>query len=813
MPALRNEAQTRFELIDPVLIDQRGWRREDILLETTDRQIDIVYGKGQRRPAGRTDYLLCRPLAVGTERIPLAIVEAKREGLPAEHGLQQGQGYRIGKLHHVPFVFSSNGHQFVEYDDSTGLTSEARPMDEFPRPEELLARYLAARGLPGAPAELAFLTTPYAQGRGHLRYYQDAAIRSTVEKIIRQQAAGEPPRVLLSLATGAGKTRLAAVLLKKLFDAGKLGRALFVCDRTELRDNGLADFQAAFGTDAAEVTTREPQKNARVCIATYQTLDKSGKGEDKDSTFFLKHYPAGFFDVIVIDECHRSAWGDWHVVLEKNKQAIQIGLTATPREIEWPEDVDAETQEGAEEDRRRLADNVRYFGEAAYEYPYLQGVEDGYLAPAKIETFDIYHDGKPEPERIRGVTRSDLLKKKLTDLLTGQKLTADAVAPKNAGGALEAWLVMPERVSAMCGHFFAQLLAIGAEDATGSDPLQKTIIFCASDHHADLVAIELNNLYARWCRANGRKRVQTYAFKCMSSVNGQALIPTFRGRHKSHFIATTKDLLSTGVNVPCVRNIVFFRYLNSPILFHQMIGRGTRIDEGTDKLMFRIFDYTGATALLGAAFITPPPPPEPPPGPPQPPPPPRPKVKARGVQIDVKDAGEFYVMGSGGQMQRVTPQQYQQRLIDELAALVPSLADFRARWLDATQRQELMKQLERQGFVPATVREAVKMDDYDLFDILAALAYGITPRSRRERAAQFGADGSGPEWLIHLPQPTAKVIRAIVRQFEKAGTDALEAGELWQTPEIKKLRGVAALSQGGNPGELMRQTKETLFVA
>ena len=128
---------------------------------------------------------------------------------------------------------------------------------------------------------------------------------------------------------------MAAALLRRIFDAGLMGRGLFLCDRSELRDNGLGDFQAAFGNDAAEVDTKNPQKNARVLIATYQTLDQDDGGEDV--SFFLKHYPPGYFDVIVIDECHRSAWGEWHIILEKNSQAIQIGLTATPRQIRLPE--------------------------------------------------------------------------------------------------------------------------------------------------------------------------------------------------------------------------------------------------------------------------------------------------------------------------------------------------------------------------------------------------------------------------------------------------------------------------------------------
>ena len=293
----RNEPQTRFELIDPAL-ETRGWLRSDIRVEATAAQIDIIDGKPHRRPEGRTDYILRRPLAEGGEPVALAIIEAKREGLPAEHGLQQGKDYRVGELNYVPFVFSSNGHQFVEYDEASGQTSEPKPLADFPRPDKLVDRYLAQRQLPAAAPVLQMLTTGYPQGRENLRYYQDAAVRAALEKIIREKTAGKAPRVLLALATGSGKTRIAAALLRRMLDAGAFGKALFVCDRTELRENGLGDFLAAFGTDASEVSTRNPQKNARVLIATYQTLDhkfERGKSpKNKVESFFQRHYPPGF---------------------------------------------------------------------------------------------------------------------------------------------------------------------------------------------------------------------------------------------------------------------------------------------------------------------------------------------------------------------------------------------------------------------------------------------------------------------------------------------------------------------------------------
>ena len=817
----RNEAQTRFELIDPAL-ENRGWNRAtDIRVEVTAKPIDVVNHQARERAAGRTDYVLCRPLAAGGQPIPLAIIEAKKEGLPPEHGLQQGKSYRIGELHHVPFVFSSNGHLFVEYDEQTGQTSDPKPLTEFPTPEELVQRYLVARGLnPQTPA-FKLLEIPYKQGRNYFYYYQDAGMRATFERIIQKAQKAEPARALLPIATGGGKTRMAAGLLRQIYDASLMGKALFVCDRTELRDNGLGDFQAAFGNDAAEIDTRNPQKNAKVIIATYQTLDHKKRprpapaaaGEDEaalsespemDVSFFLKHYPPGYFDVIVIDECHRSAWGKWFTILEQNAQAIQIGLTATPRQIKLPEVKASELAKQIEEDRRLLADNLKYFGEPVYEYTYQQGVADGYLAPCEIEQYDIHHNGELTPERIRGVLRADLVAKRLTDLYTGQTVTPEAVPMINDGASLEATLVMPDRVQAMCAHLFQRILATG--DLT---PLQKTIVFCASDHHADLVTNQLNGLYSAWAKANGQKRIQHYAFKCMSSVNGQAIIPDFRGRANSHIIATTKDLLTTGVNVPRVRNIVFFRYVQSPLLFHQMVGRGTRIDRATGKLMFRIFDYTGATALFGPDFVTPPPPE---PGPPRPEPPPEPrvqKVRVKGVGIEIKDTGRFNLLAKDGRLQRVTPQEYREELTKQLIAAVPTLADFRERWLHPDQREEMLKQLRDQNLLPELLAEGAEMEAFDEFDILAALTYGLKPMTRAERATRFGE--TGPAWLIQLPQPTAKVIRKIVQQFEKAGTGALETGQLWKT--IDEPKALEALRQGGQPAELLRLTKQTLFAA
>jgi len=837
MPLNRNEAQTRYDLIDPVLRDQKGWKHADYMaarLEETARAIDIIDGKPRRRPKGRTDYVLYWDCSGGTNPQPIAIIEAKREGLPPDHGMAQGQDYLIGKLRHVPFVFSTNGHLYVDYDQKTGLVSDPKPLAGFPQPDELCGQQSKFRGFQLDAPAAAPLTADADLSALTLRYYQDAALRAALQKVASDEISGQPRRVLVPLATGGGKTRLAAAFLKKLDAAGKLTRALFVCDRDPLRTSGLEAMQAAFGANAAEVSTRNAQPNAKVLVATYQTLGftptsdepdepqpdpatyptpakpsppppaQSSEPELGEGSFFADHYPKNYFDVIIIDECHRSAWGKWRMILDRNPRAIHLGLTATPRQIKLPKAADAETSRRIEDDARLIADNYTYFGEPPYEYDYLQGVEDGYC---QILTYDIFHDNQSEPERLRGVKRTDVADKELTNVNTGESVPAKAVEESTTPGKIDVRLVYPGRVKTFAEHFFAKLLELNE-----GDPHQKTIIFCASDLHARRVTTALNNLYSAWCAQHDRKRCQKFAFQCMSSTNGNEMVPDFRGRQKSHFIATTKDLLSTGVDVPCVRNVVFLRYLQSPLLFLQMVGRGTRIDEATDKLMFSLWDYTGATALFGADLITPPPSPPSPPGPPPPPPPPvEPPVQVKGTQFTITETGQFFVTSIDGQTQRVTPQQYRALLAERLLSLAPELADFRTQWLDPAKRADLLLTLERQGLRPEKLPDISQQADYDLFDLLAALVYGLKPLTRHERAELFL--GQQPAWLVQLPQPTAKIIHKIVRQFEAGGTEALETPELFQQISADGPDAYAILLEGGIPSDLVRQTKEGLFVA
>lgn len=384
-----NEADTRAKLIDPA-IHTSGWTEDHIKREVSAGSIEIIEGKAQRRAKGRIDYTLRIKVTAEGQPVAVALIEAKAERLPPGHGLEQAKAYAICKRINVPFVFSSNGHQFVEYDFFTGITCPPRPMTEFPSPDNLRIRYENGKGFSlDSPAARALLT-PYTGGEGARRYYQDAAIRAVLEKIARCEITGEQKRALLSLATGAGKTFIAVNLLKKIADAGNMRRALF-------------------GSDAAAAAGSDPVKNARVVVATYQTLDVDS--DEDDVNFLIQHYTENYFSHIVIDECHRSAWGKWSMVLKHNSSAVQIGLTATPRKFPT-----ADTEEG-QADEQITADNVRHFGESVYEYDMAQAIEDGYLAACEIYKGRVNLDDT-------GVNIKDIIARNPKDALTGQSVGA-----------------------------------------------------------------------------------------------------------------------------------------------------------------------------------------------------------------------------------------------------------------------------------------------------------------------------------------------------------------------------------------------------
>lgn len=801
MPSL-NESDTRAKLINPAIY-RRGWSEEMIRREETAGTIDIIGGKARRRSRGRVDYVLRVRVNVDTQPIAIALIEAKKESLPPGHGLEQGKNYAKCKRLNVPFVFSSNGHQFVEYDSFTGMTSAPRPMSEFPTPAELQARYEQKMGFRLDHPAARPLLQPYSGGEGSRRYYQDAAIRAVIEKIARCEVAQQPKRALLSMATGVGKTYIAVNLLKRIADAGQMTRALFVCDRDELRTQALKAFNDVFGSDAAEVKRisggGNNAKNARVHVATYQTLGIAT--ENDDSTLLTEFYPENYFSHIIIDECHRSAWGKWSQVLTRNREAAHIGLTATPRQLK----ITGNSPE-IQADLEITANNLRYFGEPVYEYELAQAIEDGYLAGCEIQKSTVNLDQT-------GISREDILARYPRDAVTGRPITPEQLNELYERHQFEDRIMLPDRVLAMCQDLFDYLLATGG-------PEQKTIIFCTRDHHADAVAAQINNLYAAWCLRQGQERLENYAFKCTSASSGNDQLPDFRGSTRSYFVATTVDLLTTGVDVPCVRNIAFFKYLKSPISFYQMVGRGTRLDIPNEKMMFRVYDYTDATRLFGEAFISvevKEQPPQLPPDPgndddePRPDPPQEPIITVDGFNVHISDLGRFIVADVDGRAMPITVEDYCQRLTACLVQEVASLQQFRQRWINIPQRLELLDFLVSAGYSPKVVRLVRERDDYDLYDVLAELGWGMEALTRQNRADAFAYKQE--DWLKTFPDATSGTIQAIARQFAKGGTEALEIKELFSTAEIKAAGGIKALKLAGNPTELFLETKARIFAA
>jgi type I restriction enzyme R subunit len=783
-----SESDTRAKLIDPAL-HARGWTEDLIRREETAGVVEVLDGRPRRSQHGRIDYLLRVKVTMDAQPVAVALIEAKAEHLPPDHGLEQAKLYAESKRQNVPFVFTTNGHLFVRFDQKSKKTTKPHPLVEFPSPVDLRDDYERDMGFRLDSPIARPLLVRYVGGEATRRYYQDAAIRAVLEKI-----AQDDKRALLSLATGSGKTFIAVNLLKRIADAGQLRRALFVCDRDELRSQGLAAFQNVFGADAAEVY-RKPDgtnnaKNARIHIATYQTL---GVDSDvADTSFLTENYPENYFSHVVIDECHRSAWGKWSLVLTRNPNAVQIGLTATPRQLTGS----AMTPE----DLQVTADNLKYFGEPVYEYDMAQGIEDGYLAACEVVQRDIFLDKKDKSERETGVEREDLKGKQLIDPITGVRLSVSDLQEHYDASSFEDRLMMPDRVQAMCKDLFDLFIANGS-------PEQKSIIFCARDSHADQVAIAMNNLYADWCTSQGKRPLEYYAFKCTAASSGNDQLADLRGSSRSYFIACTVDLLSTGVDVPIVRNVVFFKYVRSPIAFYQMVGRGTRLHPPSGKLMFRVYDYTDATRLFGKDFVTR----TVKPGEEKEPKESSPEqvIQVEGIDVKITDAGHSILTMVDGKAMPVTVEEYKERLSARLVKEAPTLERFRSLWINPPERRHLLEQLPDGARSALLVRSMENKDAYDLYDILGDLGYGLRPLTRKERVEAFSYKHA--TWLSGMPTRSADALRALAGQFARAGTEGLENQLVFETPEVKKCGGLDALRNLGRPADVLRETKVRIF--
>jgi len=611
--------------------------------------------------------------------------------------------------------------------------------------------------------------------------------------------------VLLTLATGAGKTIIATNLLWRMAQAGLLPKpALFLCDRDELREQAYSKLKAAFGGNARIVETVRGQNaaaNARIHIATYQTL---GIDENGDGSFLAEHYGEDAFSVIIIDECHRSAWSKWSQVLTRNPSAIHIGLTATPRKLEQPKRSKPSKahEEAIATDDAITAHNVEYFGEPVYEYTLAQAQEDGYLAACEILKRKADIDA-------RVFTREDILKAGVRDIKTGKPLTEDDLSKAEyTGKDFDDELFIDLRTPKMCADLFQLLCENGG-------PEQKVIIFCTRDLHADRVAMQMNNLYARWCKENGKTRKDDYAFKC-TAAGGADKIESMRGSGERAFIACTVDLLEAGVDIERLNAVVFFRYLQSAIKFYQMVGRGTRIHEETQKYKFWLYDYTGVTELFGTEFITPPP---------------RPGSGGGqeggdegggegegsaspvpvigGHKVIINAQGRFILANRNGVATPIPVDEYRREVMARVLAEAHNLDDFRALWVEAKKRRQLIDHLLGEHLSPEVIRDAEQMNDFDLYDFFGKHGYHARALTRPQRGAEYL--NAHAAWFASMDDNAAIVLTGLGRQFALDGTEALESSALWDVPEIKLAGGINALRSMGAPAQVMQDAKMRLF--
>ncbi|MHB8763663.1 MAG: DEAD/DEAH box helicase family protein [Deferrisomatales bacterium] len=791
----KNEAETRYELIDPVLRD-KGYRLPYVRLETP-APVEPVGPKGRRRKGpGKTDYLLCVEVPNGTAPLPVAILEAKKEDEDPLKGMQQAKGYSECERFDAKYIFSSNGHRYAKFNKFTGEQTGPFPFADFPDHQRLTDCYHRHTGIKlDEPAASMLFQSDSAAFQS--RYFQDAAIRAAFEKIIQCEAKGEAPRVLLAMATGSGKTIIAANLLWRLHEAERLPKpALFLCDRDELREQAYTKLKAVFGDNARIVKTEKGEnaaRNARIHIATYQTLGLDDDNADFAS-FLTEHYGEDAFSVIIIDECHRSAWGKWSEVLQRNPRAIHIGLTATPRQLR-------ERPNKTEEDAEITANNLRYFGEPVYEYTLIQAQEDGYLAACEIVKRKATIDS-------RVFTKAEVLAARPLDIRTGQPIREeDLTRDEYTGKDFDDELFIDMRTPAMCADLFGLLCEHGG-------PEQKVIIFCTREIHADRVAMQMNNLYARWCRENRREPKDHYAFKCMGGGNnGADLIEPLRGSGERAFVACTVDLLEAGVDVERLNAVVFFRYLKSAIKFYQMVGRGTRIHEETQKYKFWLYDYTGVTDLFGTDFITNPP---------------RPGGGGGGGDGGGGDGDGVPLVGEiQGQTVRVTPQgcfilsrrdgqdvaipldEYRREMVQRVLREAHDLNDFRQLWIETQKRRQLINHLLWDDLNPEPVRDVDGMRDFDLYDFFGHHGYHARALKRPERGARFIAGNQ--TWFDAMDPKAAIVLKGLGHQFAQGGTEALETPALWEVPEIKLAGGLDALRALGKPARVMHEAKGRLF--
>lgn len=754
-----SEEDIKLRYITPAIM-AKGWSVNDITMETkvklTDGKINLRGNLVARGKAKYADYMLYYNRAN-----PIAIVEAKDANHSVSFGMQQAKEYC--EMMDVPFAFSSNGFGFQEYDFLTGK-ERSLSMDEFPTKEELYQRYLSesndGEGL--SEDELKVINQPYCTGQDIYppRYYQRNAVNRTVDAVARGQK-----RILLVMATGTGKTYTAFQIVYRLMKAGLIKKVLYLADRNVLVDQSIEqDFKPLTNT-IHKVNYQQDKNNRPTAHEVYFSLYQQLIGENGKQQYKELFKPE-FFDMVIVDECHRGSAKDdsnWREILEYFSGAVQLGMTATPKET-------------------RYQSNITYFNEPLYSYSLKEGIDDGFLAPFKVIniTTNIGDEWRPTKGQ------RDIFGNLIEDRIYNNQ-------------DYDYNIVMEDRIREVA-HEISNYLK-------STDPMAKTIVFCADEDHAERMRVALVNENAEMC-----KKYPDYVVRITGSdTYGQSKLDYFISvSSKTPVIATTSKLLSTGVDCKMVKLIALDQRINSMTEFKQIVGRGTRIREKEGKTHFTIMDFRNITRLftdpewdgpleVDSGYIKdtskPQPHPFDPPYTPEPPfaADPRPVVAKDGCEVKIINKVVSVYDANGKLLRTESITDYTRKNINDTYA---NLTDFINHWNAAEKKAEIADLMRENGIDLQALKEDHGMGDVDDFDFICHIAYGKKPLTRKERAENvkkrdvFSKYGEGAR----------KVLEALLDKYANDGISQLENRKVLSLDPFRQMGSPASIAKlfGGN---------------
>ncbi|WP_122411756.1 EcoAI/FtnUII family type I restriction enzme subunit R [Pseudomonas viridiflava] len=725
-----SEADIKAKFITPALVNS-GWDemtqiRREVTLTPGPVVVRGNLSSRNKKKKKFADYVLQKEKGV-----PVAVVEAKENNYTVSHGLQQALGY--AQILEVPCAFSSNGDGFASHDKTAHPGEDIETefaLEAFPSPDELWQRYKRFRGI--LDEQEALVTEPYYDDGSNKepRYYQAEAINRVVEKVAQGQK-----RLLLVMATGTGKTYTTFQIIWRLWKAKKVRRILFLVDRNILVDQTLVNDFKPFGSVMTKIKNRKIDPSYEVYLGLYQALTGP---EEEDKIF--KTVSRDFFDLIVIDECHRGSANEdsaWKEILEYFNGAIQLGLTATPKETKY-------------------ASNITYFGEPIYTYSLKQGIQDGFLAPYKVVRIDIDKD-------IHGWTPPPGMKDDL-----GNEIEHRAYSQSD----MDRILVLNKRTKLVAERVMKLLNA--------TDPYQKTIIFCEDIDHAERMRKAIVNAAGALAKENSK-----YVMRITGdSLEGKAELDNFIDPESRYpVIATTSELLTTGVDTKTCKLIVLDKSVNSMTTFKQIVGRGTRIEESQNKYFFTIMDFKRATELFkdpefdGEPVVIYEPDEDDDPVPPDPEPDEDgegdgrdeddgiKKFHVSGVEVRILSERVEY-LGEDGKMIMESYRDYSRKnILKEFA----SLDDFLQKWTSAKKKTAIIEALGEYGIeLPKLAQEVGK--DYGDFDLICHIAFDQPALTRHERANNV----KKRNYFTRYGEQARAVLEALLDKYADEGIASIE---------------------------------------